>query len=233
MKKMFGFLGVAVAVFFFLKFSGTLGNSAIDYNDRIVASQNKIIVKILDLANSFEKSDPDEMDEKLQELQSQIDDSLATLSAMESYDGYTRLRDGAIELIKFYKSIAQEEYREIVETLSQPESDITQSDYNRLLEIQKDIEDSEADLDNELQAAQQEFAKMNDGCHGDVSRFKGFQFTLDTAAPRSNDGPRMSHAFPFRGGSAGNIGHNRRCDLTSLNQVSHFFFHTAAHFSDQ
>lgn len=161
MKKSLSGVVFVVIAFFAVRYFIGGGSAAIKYNDRIVDCQNKIIMEILDLANSFEKSDPDQMDEKLLELQTQIDDSLAILSAMEPYDGYTRLRDGAIELIKFYKDIAGEEYQEIVEILSQPQSDITTGDYNRLQDIQRDIEDREADLDKELQEAQQEFAKMH------------------------------------------------------------------------
>ncbi len=161
MKKSLSGLVFVVIVFFAIRYFVGGGSGAIKYNDRIVDCQNKIIVKLFDFFNALEKSESDEMDEKLLELQTQIDDSLAVLSAMESYDGYTRLRDAAIELLKFYKDIAQEECQEIVEILSQPQSDITVSDYNRLQEIQRDLGDGEADLDKELQEAQQEFAKMH------------------------------------------------------------------------
>ena len=175
MKKTFSGLVFMVIAFFAVRYFIGGGSAALNYNDRIVDSQSKIILKIFDLANAFEKSDPDEMDAKLEDLQAQIDESLTTVSAMESFDGNTRLRNGAIELFKFYKDISQEEYKEIVEILSQPQSDITYSDYNRLQEIQKDIEEREVDLDKELQAAQQEFAKI----HGFQIKANKYQKQID------------------------------------------------------
>ena len=175
MKKSLSGLVFVVIAFFAVKYFIGGGGAAIRYNDRIVDSQGKIILKIFDLAKAFEKSDPDEMDAKLLDLQTQIDESLVTVSAMESFDGYVRLRDAAIELFKFYQDISREEYQEIVEILSQPQSDITKDDYYRLQDIQADVEEREADLDKELQAAQQEFAKI----HGFQVKANKYQKQID------------------------------------------------------
>ncbi|HLP62319.1 MAG TPA: hypothetical protein VK186_25990 [Candidatus Deferrimicrobium sp.] len=133
-------------------------NAAINYNDRIVDYQGKIIEKMIDLSNAFAKADPAQMNAKLKTLQLQIDESLAGISKMEDYKGNFRLRDGAIALIEFYQSIAGTEYAEIINILSMGAENITDMDRERLLEIQKDITEREAKFDNELQAAQKEFA---------------------------------------------------------------------------
>jgi hypothetical protein len=133
-------------------------SAAINYNDQIVDYQGKIIEKMLDLSGTFEKGNPDVMNAKLKALQLQIDESLAGLNQMKDFKGNTRLRDGAIALVEFYQSIAGTEYPEIINILNLGIGNITESEQQRLLEIQKDITKREADFDNELQAAQKEFA---------------------------------------------------------------------------
>ncbi|HLP45229.1 MAG TPA: hypothetical protein VK469_04745 [Candidatus Kapabacteria bacterium] len=137
-------------------------SAAINYNDRIVEYQGKIIEKMIDLSNAFAKADPAEMNAKLKTLQLQIDESLAGISKMEDFKGNFRLRDGAIALIEFYQSIAGTEYAEIINILSMGAENITDMDRERLLEIQKDITEREAQFDKELQAAQKEFATLFD-----------------------------------------------------------------------
>ena len=79
---------------------------------------------------------------------------------MEDFKGNFRLRDGAIALFEFYQSIAANEYPEIINILSLGAENISDTDRDRLLEIQKDITEREAELDKELQAAQKEFALL-------------------------------------------------------------------------
>ncbi|MCX6583598.1 MAG: hypothetical protein NT166_25775 [Candidatus Aminicenantes bacterium] len=155
MKKILSIV-VCSAVVLFMVNCGS--GAAINYNDQIVDHQGKIIEKMLDLSGTFEKGNPGLMDAKLKALQLQIDESLAGLNRMKDFKGNTRLRDGAIALVEFYQSIAGTEYPEIINILSLGAANITQSEQERLLEIQKDITAREAEFDNELQAAQKEFA---------------------------------------------------------------------------
>lgn len=133
---------------------------AISYNDRIVNYQGKIIEKMLDFSNALAKADPTDMNAKLNVLQLQIDESLAGISKMEDFKGNFRLRDGAIALFEFYQSIAANEYPEIINILSMGAENISEYDRDRLMEIQKDITKREIEFDNELQAAQREFAQV-------------------------------------------------------------------------
>jgi hypothetical protein len=155
MKKISSFV-VCIAVVLIMVNCGS--SAAINYNDQIVDFQGKIIEKMLDLSGTFEKSNPDVMDAKLKALQLQIDESLAGLKQMKDFKGNIRLRDAAIALFEFYQSIASTEYPEIINILGLGAANITQSDQDRLLEIQKDITERESEFDKELQAAQKEFA---------------------------------------------------------------------------
>jgi hypothetical protein len=155
MKKI---LSIAVCFVVVLCLANCGSSAAINYNDQIVDYQGKIIEKMIALSGTFEKGNPAVMEAKLKALQLQIDDSLAGLKQMKDFKGNTRLRDGAIALVEFYQSIAGTEYPEIINILNLGIGNVTESEKQRLLEIQADITKREAEFDNELQAAQKEFA---------------------------------------------------------------------------
>lgn len=152
------FLSIAVCVVAVLLAVHCGSGAAINYNDRIVEYQGKIIEKMITLSNAFGKGDPADMDAKLKVLQLQIDESLAGVSKMEDFKGNFRLRDGAIALFEFYQTIAAEEYPEIIGIIGRGQENITDYDRDRLVQIQEDITAREAKFDDELQAAQKEFA---------------------------------------------------------------------------
>lgn len=161
-KKLFGALPTAIIFILIWIFGGRLGgNPAVTYNNRIVGYHTSIAVKIVALLKSLEERNPKDMNKKLEALQLQITNSLIELSQMESFDGYTRLRDAAIAMCKFYKSIASNEIVEMIKILSYEDSFISQADISRLQDIKKEISDREAEYGYELQAAQKEFTKMH------------------------------------------------------------------------
>jgi hypothetical protein len=156
MKNKLSTAAAGLALFFIVHCGGS-GN-AISYNDRIVGAQNKIIEKMLALADSFPQANPAAMREKLLALRGQIGESLSVVSRMQGFKGSTRLRDAAVKLFEFYRIIAAGEYAELVEILAKGAENLTDSDRERLQAIQASITGREAQFDNELQAAQKEFA---------------------------------------------------------------------------
>jgi hypothetical protein len=160
-EKLFGPLPTAIIFILIFRFGGSLGgNPAVNYNDRIVKYQIAITVKILNLMKSLDKGNLEDINKKLERLKIQIDKSLTKLSKMDSFQGYTRLRDAAINMAKFYKSIASKEIVEMVKILSLEDTFISQTDINHLQDIKKDIIDQEVEYGYELQEAQKEFAKI-------------------------------------------------------------------------
>jgi hypothetical protein len=154
-------LPTAIIFILIFRFCGNLGgNPAVNYNNRIIKCQTAIAIKMLDLMKSLENRNAEEMNKKLDALKLQIDKSLRKLSKMESFQGYTRFRDAAIELVKFYKSIASKKIFETIKILSLEDKFISQSGVSHLQEIGKDIIDQEAEYVYELQAAQKEFAEI-------------------------------------------------------------------------
>ncbi|MCX6556078.1 MAG: hypothetical protein NTW95_01370 [Candidatus Aminicenantes bacterium] len=156
MKKKLPLVAAGLALFFVVHCGSS--NKAINYNDRIVGYQNKIIEKMLALADSFSQANPAAMQVKLLALNGQIDESLAVVSRMQDFKGNTRLRDAAVALFEFYRDIAAAEYAELVDILGKGTGNVTDGDRDRLQEIQSNITAREAEFDKELQEAQKEFA---------------------------------------------------------------------------
>jgi hypothetical protein len=157
MKKLIGVIVGLTAAFFIFKYAGG-SSAAIKYNDQIVSNQNRIIEKVFPLSQAFQTGDQADMEAKLETLKIQIDQSLAAVSAMKAFKGNIELRDSAIDLFKFYRTIADNEYTEIINIISLARNNITEYEKNRLIEIQSSLTSREREYDNRLQAAQSRFA---------------------------------------------------------------------------
>ncbi|MBI5326174.1 MAG: hypothetical protein HZB41_13040 [Ignavibacteriae bacterium] len=129
----------------------------LDYNDAIIAEQTKIINTMLELSNSFNNSDVNVMDDKLEGLNKQTSKSIEVLENMEPYEGNNELRASALELFKFYESLSEKEFDEMVEILKK-KNKITNDDITRMGEINKSIVERETILDRNLSQAQHSFA---------------------------------------------------------------------------
>ncbi len=143
--------------FFACSSSGTNSLSAVDYNDAIIGEQNKIIEHILAMSNAT--YDIDLADEHRVRIIEQCDASIAVVSAMDAYDGNSDLRDGAVNLFKFYKEIATTDFKRILEILDNDE--LTDEDYDELDQIDASISSRETPLDKAFQGAQAEFSKKH------------------------------------------------------------------------
>lgn len=172
-KTMLGPLPVAIIFILILRFGGTLGgNPAHAYHDRVIGEHNKKIAsKMIDLFQSLDKRNPEEMVNKLEIIQLQIDDSLKKLSKTDDFYGNTRLRDAAIDLYKFYKSIGEKEYVEMITILSSEDLFISQADAARLQELKEYIVNGEAEYVGKVHAAEKEFAQL----HGFKLKFRTYQ----------------------------------------------------------
>ncbi|MCP4215805.1 MAG: hypothetical protein GY765_14225 [bacterium] len=137
------------------------GNSAIKYSDQITSHHDRIVEKINLFMAAFDPvpRDPALAESRLNELQSQIAESLEQLGELPDYEGDTQYRISAVKLVEFYKSIARKEYREVMDILGT--SEITQDAGNRLDFIDKDVEKRENVLFEKLRQTQLEFAEKN------------------------------------------------------------------------
>ena len=137
---------------------GYTGN-AVGYNDMIIALQTRIIKSMIDFSKSFDKADKTLMDKKHAELIATIEGVLKDAETIKPFRDNTEFRDAAMEMFKFYDSIAKKEYLEIMNILKQDKPEA--KDLARINEIVKSISDRETNLDAKFQKIQQAFARKH------------------------------------------------------------------------
>ncbi len=131
--------------------------SPIEYNDMIVTEQNKIIQTVFDYIDAVSngKGDPEK---KRLLMVDQCKESLKVVQGMDDYEGNVRLRDAAVDLFKFYLTLAEDSFKEIAEINNKGE-EITEEDLERLSKLESEMDKKETILDNALSSAQDEFAQ--------------------------------------------------------------------------
>ena len=153
MKLLLPFLSV---LFLFACGSGN-NQSPIEYNDSIIEEQNKITEFMLESGNCLD-SDFSSCDALRMKTIAQCDKSISLVEAMPDYDGNTRLRDAAVALFKFYKDMNENEFKDMIEIIMKGDA-ITEEDIAMLTVLEEQISQKEVLLDEELDQAQQEFAR--------------------------------------------------------------------------
>jgi len=88
----------------------------------------------------------------------QCNTSISIVEAMPGYEGNTRLRDAAMALFIFYKEMNESEFKDMIEIIMKGDA-ITEEDIAMLTVLEEQVSLKEALLDEELDQAQQEFAR--------------------------------------------------------------------------
>jgi len=133
--------------------------TALEYNNKIVDEQNKIITKILAFYDATAAGL--ETSEKLRkEASEQCKESLKIIKGLPDYDGDIQLRDAAVELLLFYQTMADKSFVEMMEIIDKGE-EITTEDLLLLEKIESEITKKEVILDDQLATAQEAFSKKN------------------------------------------------------------------------
>ena len=135
-------------------------SDALRYNDKIINIQSKVINKIIILTQSMKSLNTDLMQRRLEELQEQTTLSANELTSLEEFEGGNELYNAAMDLFEFYESICKNEFQEMIDILARSQSGITASDFSRMQDLQKIIQEEEGELDRNLMNAQQDFAKL-------------------------------------------------------------------------
>lgn len=131
--------------------------SAVEYNDKIITEQTKVIQLTLDMINYIE-TDLAKCEELRLEIVKQCEKSIGIIEKMEPFDGDSQLKNAALDLFKFYKQTYSVEYKKLIEILNKGE-EITQEDITEITDISTDIEKKEVDLEDKFEVAQNAFAK--------------------------------------------------------------------------
>ncbi len=148
MKKLFLLLLV-------IPFAASAQTTAVEYNDIIVDEQNKIGQRIIDFNYAVESGE--EMDMPLKLILEQIAVSIEVVEKVNPWEDGAALKNSALSLFRFYKSIVSKEYQEMVDILKK--ENIAESDVTRLDKLLADITEREAKLDADFSYQQEAFAK--------------------------------------------------------------------------
>lgn len=131
--------------------------NAVKYNDIIINSQVSIGKRFTEIGNAFALHDSLQIYRCKDALNNTIDSALTVVGELSSLDGSTELKDAAIRLFKYYKSINQTKYQEIINIilLSNPSED----DAERLTVLKAEIAVEEEPLDKDLVLAQKHLSE--------------------------------------------------------------------------
>jgi hypothetical protein len=148
-------------------------SQAIDYNDKIVGLQSKIGRSMIAFSRTFSSNNMTLMEKKYTELLDSIDFAISRAEAMGPFNGNSEFRDTAIRLFEFYQDISENEYDEILDIFSQDE--FSEADAERIEELAEGISEREQALDYEFATVQKAFARK----HGILLRDNKLQHKID------------------------------------------------------
>lgn len=126
-------------------------DEAVSYNDKIIAEQTKIGEQIMAFSGTVNEF-------SLQSLREQIDKSIAVLNKMKPYKGNKSLLNNAKKLFKFYASITDGEYKEMLKLIEHRNKYTDDELKTKLDKLSEKISKQEKLLDANFQRAQKEFA---------------------------------------------------------------------------
>ena len=121
MKKTIPFIMIALFVGI-LSSCGPTRDQAVDYNDKIINEQIAIFEKMEQLIDTYENYQPDLMDAAYEKTLTQINQSIKNIEALPEFDGSTTFRDAGVTLFKLYKSVLENEHKQIIKLLKLPDS---------------------------------------------------------------------------------------------------------------
>jgi hypothetical protein len=157
MDKVIRFLGTLVVLvicyFLFFKESGPVA-----YNNELIDHQNDVVDKIDKFGESLEEGSS--YGDRHRDLLEQIDSSLDELRQMPDYEGNTEFRDKMIELIEFYKSIAENEFVDLINMYNQ--GSFSDDDKELHINIWNNLSADEDSYFQDVRQAQETFARQFD-----------------------------------------------------------------------
>jgi hypothetical protein len=151
-------LKYALLLFFVMSAGLTFAQNqeARKYNDKIITEQHNIASRMVKFFGSFKTASLESMKSQRTMLVAQIDKSIVKIKAMKGFENDTKLRDGALELLGFYKSTLEKEYNEMIQLISNRSR--SKEDNDKLEKYKNDLIGKEEDMDNKFSQIQEDFA---------------------------------------------------------------------------
>jgi hypothetical protein len=138
---------------------GPSSDKAMAYNDKIIDEQIAIIDRIDFMYESFKNFVPEEMDKAYNGARMQIDSGIIRVSKMEAFDESTHFRDSAIILFNVYKSVFENEFKEMVSIYKLPDKKFTKEQKDKWMMLSDQAKKKMNDALQKLQQTQNAFTK--------------------------------------------------------------------------
>lgn len=127
MKKL-TFVPMFLAVFAFVLAScGPTKNDAIDYNDKIIREQKKIIQVEKELIDAIKKNliKGNTLDDIMAEFTAQIEDSRKVIEELGNLGSKSEFKDAALAFLDAYKDVVDNEYKKWLVNIRIPDEEVT------------------------------------------------------------------------------------------------------------
>ncbi len=158
MKKVFSLCAISCVMMLAFTSCGPTTDDAINYNDAIIDEQANIIQTVDYMYESFKNFESAEMDIAYEAAQNQIDSGTMIVSKMEPFDGSTAFRDSAIALFKLYKSVFDNEIKDMVAIYKLPDDQYTKDEEDKWNQLSEQAVKKMDEGLVRLKAVQSEFA---------------------------------------------------------------------------
>lgn len=126
------------------------------YNDKIINEQHQLSGKMVSFLKSLRTSNAADLNKSRNDLITQIDASISRIQSMDGFEGDTKLRDGALDLFKFYKSTLEKDYPKIIELATKKNR--SEIETQQLNNHKNELIGREDQMDAQFAAIQEEFA---------------------------------------------------------------------------
>lgn len=160
MKKFTSALFFLITVVFIVSSCKPSKEDAINYNDKIIREQKKIVQSEKELIGAIKKNltKGNTLDELLKELSAQIDESKKVIEEMKKFDGKTDFQDAALAFLAAYRDVVDNEYVAWLKNMKTPDELVTEEvlyeEDELILAINRKLDKANTDFLN----AQKDFA---------------------------------------------------------------------------
>jgi hypothetical protein len=158
-KTLFASINFILFALIFTSCAPTI-EEAMNYNDKIIHEQKKIIGAENDLIRSIKATTLNTtlLDEQYSILSKQIDESTAIVEKIDDFDGKTDFKDATLKLFKIYREVADTDYKAWIKNLKIPSDMLTKEDYAEESVIVARINSKLDNANGDFIYAQKEFA---------------------------------------------------------------------------
>jgi hypothetical protein len=158
MKKIFLLLGIAFAATMIS--CGPTTEDAIKHNDNIVADQKEMLDLETDLLNDIvDGQEAANIKKTFKKYLGFLEEMEKKYNEMDEFDEKDTFRKAMINLIKEFKSVAENEYDEMIEIYSKEPDALTDADFEKWEDLTEIIDEKEGKANDDFLDAQKEFSK--------------------------------------------------------------------------